>query len=360
MCYIPERVNCPLPPGAMTVTARPTIRDVAARAGVSKSLVSLVMQGSPHVSEEKRERVVRAAAALGYRRNAVARSLVQRRTHLFGVLLSDLHNPFFAEVIDGVRAEASEHGYRAIIATGDRGAPAETGALETLLELRTDGLILASPVLTMDTILAAARELPTVLVARRARAASLDSVANDDPTGAGLAVQHLADLGHRRIAHIDGGDGAGAAERRRGYERAVRKLGLEKYARIVSGHYTEDGGRQGVAALFASGPAPTAIVAANDLSAIGAISELAERGLRVPDDVSVVGYDNTSLAAVRQINLTTVDQPRPDMGKTAVRLLLERIRDGRKTARHVLMQPRLVIRGTTCHLAARSGAGRSK
>ena len=356
MCYIARSVNRPLPPAriAMTVASRPTIRDVAASAGVSKSLVSLVMQGSASVSEEKRKRVLRVAAELGYRPNAVARSLVQRRTNLFGVLLSDLHNPFFAEVIDGVRAAAAEQGYRAIIATGDRAAPSETGALETLLELRTDGLILASPVLDMEVIIEAARELPTVLVARRARAAVLDSVANDDLTGAGLAVQHLAELGHRRIAHIDGGDGAGSAERRRGYERSMRKLGLEQHARVVPGNYTDEGGRQGVGALLAAGPRPTAILAANDLAAIGALSALADRGIRVPEEVSLVGYDNTALAAVRHINLTTVDQPRPDMGQTAVRLLLERLRDGRKTARHVLMTPSLVVRRTTAPPDART------
>jgi DNA-binding LacI/PurR family transcriptional regulator len=218
--------------------SRPTILDVAARAGVSKSLVSLVMQGRDNVSEERRGRVLRAAEELGYRPNAVARSLVRQRTNLFGVLLSDLHNPFFAEVIDGVQAEAADAGYRAIISTGDRVAHSEARALETLLELRTDGLILASPVLSMDAITLAGRELPTVLVARRTREPAVDSVANDDPGGAALADQHLASLGHVRIAHIDGGGGAGAAERRRGYERAMRKLGLEASIRVAAGSYT--------------------------------------------------------------------------------------------------------------------------
>jgi DNA-binding LacI/PurR family transcriptional regulator len=327
--------------------SRPTIVDVAKRAGVSKSLVSLVMRGAPNVSDEKRERVLRVAAALGYRPNAVARSLVRQRTNLLGVLLSDLHNPFFAEVIDGIQAEAADRGYRTIIGTGDRVEMSEARALDTMLELRAEALILASPILPMRRIAEASREVPTVLVARGSRSGSVDSVANDDPAGAALAVDHLAALGHRRIAHIDGGDGAGARERRRGYERAMKRLGLAAEARVVAGSYTEEGGWRGVRALLAHGRAPTAVFAANDLAAIGTLSALAEQDFRVPEDVSVVGYDNTALAAIHHIHLTTVDQPRPEMGRTAVTLALERLDGEREDARHVLMPPSLVVRGTT-------------
>ncbi|HJU87482.1 MAG TPA: LacI family DNA-binding transcriptional regulator [Gemmatimonadota bacterium] len=326
---------------------RPTIVDVAKRAGVSKSLVSLVMRGAPNVSDEKRERVLRVAAALGYRPNAVARSLVRQRTNLLGVLLSDLHNPFFAEVIDGIQAEAADRGYRTIIGTGDRVEMSEARALDTMLELRAEALVLASPILPMRRIAEASREVPTVLVARRSRNGSVDSVANDDTAGAAMAVDHLAALGHRRIAHIDGGDGAGARERRRGYERAMQRHGLAGEVRVAAGSYTEEGGWRGVRALFARGRAPTAVFAANDLAAIGTLSALGELSIRVPEDVSVVGYDNTALAAVHHIHLTTVDQPRPEMGRTAVALVLERLDEKREDARHVLMAPSLVVRGTT-------------
>ena len=327
-------------------SSRPTIIDVAASAGVSKSLVSLVMRGAQNVSLEKRQLVLATAAELGYRPNGVARALVQRRSNLLGVLLSDLHNPFFAEVIDGVQAEAGAHGYSTIMSVVDLREHAERRALDTLLELRIDGLILASPMLETGGITSASKEVPVVLVARRSRS-NVDSVSNDDPTGAGLVVQHLADLGHRRIAHIDGGGGAGAAERRKGYERSMTKRGLEDCIQIVAGSYTDEGGRQGIAALFDAPQRPTAVFVANDLAALGALSALDERGLRVPEDVSVVGYDNTALAAVSQIHLTTVDQPRPDMGRTAVKLLLERLTMQRDVARHVLIPPTLVVRGTT-------------
>ena len=329
-------------------TSRPTIVDVAATAGVSKSVVSLVLRGSSNVSEEKRRLVLAASAELGYRPNGVARSLVQRRSNLFGILLSDLHNPFFAEVIAGVQAEAGATGYNTIMSVVDHRALAERRALDTLLELRIDGLIVASPMPEISVIALASKEVPVVLVARRARIGSVDSVSNDDATGAALVVQHLADLGHQRIAHIDGGGGAGAAERRKGYERAMQRSGRNAFTRVIPGSDTDEGGRQGVAALFdGDAPRPTAIFVANDLAALGAMSALAKRGLRVPKDVSVVGYDNTALAAVSQINLTTVDQPRHDMGRTAVTLLLERLAGRRDTVRHVMMPPTLVVRGTT-------------
>ena len=331
-----------------TATPRPTIIDVAARAGVSKSLVSLVMRGVNTVSDEKRRLVLEAAEELGYRPNAVARSLVRRRTNLVGIVLSDLHNPFYAEVVDGIQAEAGSFDYGTIISTVDRRTLAERRAFDTLLELRVDGLILASPMLELDAVVdAASRELPIVLVARHTDAARVDSIRNDDSTGAELVVRHLVELGHRRIAHIDGDSGSGAPERRAGYERAMREHGLGAHARIAPGTYTEQGGRRGVSTLLASGERPTAIFVANDLAAIGALGALAEHGLRVPEDVSIVGYDNTSLAAVHHIDLTTVDQPRPEMGRRAVTLLMERLTGRRESSRHLLVRPTLVIRGTT-------------
>jgi DNA-binding LacI/PurR family transcriptional regulator len=331
----------------IVTTRRPTIIDVAALAGVSKSMVSLVMRGANVVSDDKRRRVLEAAEALGYRPNAVARSLVSRRTHLFGVVLSDLHNPFFTEVIDGIEAEAEARGYRTIISTASRLPTAERRALDTLLDLRVDALILASPMLEMNAITSASREVPVVLVARPSDSEAVDSVSNDDPSGAALVVAHLAALGHCRIAHIDGGGAAGAAERRAGYEQAMRHHGLGHCVHVIPGSYTDDGGRHGVEQLLADPEPPTAIFVSNDLAALGALSALAERGLRVPEDVSLVGYDNTALAAVRHISLTTVDQPRPDMGRTAVTLLLERLTGQRTTARHILIPPRLVVRSTT-------------
>jgi DNA-binding LacI/PurR family transcriptional regulator len=326
---------------------KPTITDVARRAGVSKSLVSLVMRGADHVSPGRRQAVHKAAAELGYRPNAMARSLVQRRTHLVGVMVSDLHNPFFADVVAGIQDQAARAGYKVLVNTGNRAAAHEADAVETLLQLRADGIILAAPVLDEEVILRASREVPIVLVGREARAPSIDVVTNDDRAGAEVAVEHCVSLGHRRIAHIDGGQGAGAQARRRGYEAAMRRLGLASFILVVRGTFTEEGGHSGGLALLAQSPPPTAIIAANDLAAIGALNAIEESGRKVPDDVSLVGYDNTSLASLRHISLTTIHQPRLEMGKLSVDTLLERVDEGRTQTRRVVLSPRLVVRAST-------------
>ncbi|HKT58872.1 MAG TPA: LacI family DNA-binding transcriptional regulator [Gemmatimonadales bacterium] len=326
---------------------QPTILDIAARAGVSKSLVSLVLRNAPSVSEPKRRAVLAAAAALDYRPNAVARSLVRRRTNVLGVMLSDLHNAYFAEVFDGIAARAAERGYRTMVSTGNRDPEREAEAIESLLELRMDALILAGPMLRSARIVEASRSVPVALVSRTVSASRVDCVTNDDGAGAALAVEHLVGLGHRRIAHIDGGRGAGAQDRRQGYLASMRRHGLGREARVAHGDYTEEGGARAVAVLLGRGPCPTAIFAANDLSAIGALDALTRSGLRVPEDVSLVGYDNTSLAALGHIGLTTIDQPRNAMGRTAADLLLERLERRRSAPRLVVMPPTLVVRTTT-------------
>jgi DNA-binding LacI/PurR family transcriptional regulator len=332
----------------------PTITDVARRASVSKSLVSLVMRGAPQVRPARREAVLRAAAELGYRPNAMARGLVQRRSQMIGVMVSDLHNPFFADVVTGILDRAERAGYRVMINTG-RGDPShEAEAIEALLQLRADGLILAGPLLENPPIEDASQAVPVVIVGRTVRSPSVDSVTDDDRAGVGAAVDHCASLGHRRIVHISGGRGAGATARRRGYERAMKRLGLGRYTTVVSGTFTEEGGHRGALTLLERRPLPTAIIAANDLAAIGVLNAVEESGLRVPADISLVGYDNTSLAGLRHISLTTIHQPRAEMGQLATSALLERIEMGRSQPRHAVLPPSLVIRKTTAPPPART------
>jgi DNA-binding LacI/PurR family transcriptional regulator len=326
---------------------KPTIEDVARQAAVSKSLVSLVMRGGRHVSARRRAAVLEAVAELGYRPNAMARGLKERRTRLIGILVSDLHNPFFADVVEGIQDQAARAGYRVLVTTSDRSPAQEEAAIETLLQLRVDGLILSGLLVESRLTVQASRELPVVLVGREAKATSLDSVTNDDRAGALAVVKHCASLGHRRIAHIDGGQGAGADARRRGYEDGMRQLRLRKHLFVVPGAFTEDAGHSGALLLLDQRPRPTAIFASNDLAAIGALNAVEERGLRVPDDISLAGYDNTSLAALRHISLTTVHQPRLEMGQMAVATLLERLHEGRTRPRRAVLSPSLVVRGTT-------------
>ena len=325
----------------------PTMEDVARLAGVSRALVSLVFRNSPKVRPESRDRVLTAAAELGYRPNAMARNLARRRTATIGVLLHELHNPFYAEVMDGIDELAGELGYEILIGTAGRKPRGEEASIETFLGLRTDGLILVGPRLPSAAIVAAAGLVPTVVVARALRSASLDVIVTDEQAGALLAVEHLAGLGHERIAHIDGGRGANASPRRKGYEAAMRRLGLGRHVRVVPGDYTDAAGGAAAEVLLSAGALPTAIFAANDAVALGVRDRLAANGVRVPVQVSLVGYDNTSLAALSHIGLTTVDQPRALMGRLAIGALVERLEQGRTDPVIRRLAPSLVVRGST-------------
>jgi DNA-binding LacI/PurR family transcriptional regulator len=322
-----------------------TMDDVAREAGVSRALVSLVIRESPKVSEKRRTRVLAAAERLGYRPNVMARRLASRQTRTIGVLLDDLQNPFFPETVDGMFEAAEELGYQLLIGTGRRLAAGERSAVNAFLEHRADGIVLVSPRLKLAEILSIGRTTPTVLVARSVRASTLDSVANDDVAGAKLALQHLAELGHTRIAHIDGGRAAGGPPRRAGYLREMRQRGLAPW--VVPGDFTEAAGVCAAELLLGADELPTAVFAANDLVAAGALDRFEDAGLRVPEDISIVGYDNTFLAALHHMSLTTIHQPRPEIGRLALNTLVERIDGVRATAVHLKLEPTLVVRATT-------------
>lgn len=328
----------------MTTTTgrRPTLHDVAARAGVSKSLVSLALQGSPKVAPASRDAILAAADELGYRPNRTASSLVRQRTHTIGVHILDLHNPVFAEILDGVQEAVRGHDYSTLLVTGNADPITERTEITRLLESRVEGLVLIAHRLSDDDLAAIAAEVPTVVVTWRTDGITgLDSVAGDDLAGARLAVDHLASLGHSRIAHVSGGDNRIARERRAGYERAMADHGLEPL--VVDGAFTEQGGYAGAEAAVGAGA--TALVVANDLAAIGALAALRARGLSVPGDVSVVGYDGMRL--LDSLDLTTVAQPLADMGRVAADLLMERIANPDRPSVHRQVETRLIARGTS-------------
>ena len=328
--------------------SRPTIKDVAARAGVSKSLVSLAMRAPDRVSPARLTSIRAAADALGYRPNAAARNLADRRSFTIGVLVQDLHNPISAEVIAGVQRQVRASGYHTMLVTGSADADLERGEIEKLLEFQVEGLIIIGHRMPAGARAAIDGECPTVIISRaEAGIMGLDSISNDDVSGARMAVNHLYDLGHRRIAHITGGSNQVALLRRTGYEAAMNSHGLTANIACYEGAFTDEGGYRGTPLALASPNEHSAIFVANDLAAVGALAAIAENGRRVPEDVSVIGYDGMALGALRSIGLTTIAQPLASMGADAADLLLQRIGDPSRPPGHVNLEPRLITRNTT-------------
>ena len=327
-------------------TTRPTIHDVASRAGMSKSLVSLALSGSPKVSERSRLLIEKAAAELGYRPNAAARSLSVRRSRTIGVLILDLHNPVFAEILDGVQTEVRQHGFSTMLVTGGENPTLEQAEIETLREFQVEGLILISHRLPTDVLRSIAADVPTVVVTRDDIVApGMDTVSNDDVAGARLAIDHLVGLGHARIVYLSGGDNPVSHLRATGYAAAMIAHGLAELIRIVPGGLTDAiGYRAAEAALEFN---PTALFVANDIAAFGAIAAIENANLRVPEDISVIGYDGIRIGGMRRVNLTTIAQPLAELGRRAAQHMLRRISDRDSPAQHENVSASLVIRGTT-------------
>ena len=328
--------------------ARPTIRDVAARAGVSKSLVSLALQNAPRVAPETRGAILAAAEDLGYRRNAAAHALGAHRTRTIGVFVLDLHNPITADVLDAVQTEARRRDYRTIVVVGGEDAAAERAELEKLLEFRVEGIIAVGHRLPDGAAQAFTSGCPAVIIGSEQKGIShLASVSNDDVLGAGLAVDHLVSLGHRRIAFVAGGSNGVARDRRRGYRETMHRHGLGECAVVVAGSFTEDGGYRGASKALDLADRPTALFVVNDLAAMGAMGAVVDRGLSMPEDVSVVGYDGTRLAGIRPIGLTTVAQPLQELGTRAAAHLCGQLDGELATVPQTRLAPTLIVRRTT-------------
>jgi DNA-binding LacI/PurR family transcriptional regulator len=320
-----------------------TQKDVAMLAGVSRPLVSLVMRNSPHVSPEKREAVLRAAEELGYRRNAHAAQLASRRAMILGVVINDPMNPVYIRVLKAAEEQAETAGYGVLLAANNV-ADVEREAVGRLLGHRVDGVILVGTHLSSQFVAELSLQAPVIIVGRRM--AGVDVVSIDDQLGARLVVEHLVELGHRDIAHVDGGPQPGSRIRRRSYEETMSKHGLEDHVRVAGGDNSEPGGVAAAKRLLADGNRPTAIFASNDLSAIGVLAAARDHALAVPDDLSVVGFDNSPLSEFAYVNLTTIHQP-AELGAAAVDMLIDRITDPSRPTGTRLLKPELIVRGTT-------------
>ncbi|WP_075001332.1 LacI family DNA-binding transcriptional regulator [Streptomyces qinglanensis] len=323
--------------------------DVAAEAGVSRALVSIVFRNQPGAGQETRDRVLRVADEIGYRPDSAARLLARGRSRALGVMFT-AHQTFHADLIEGIYAEADRHGYDVLLSATAQGR-GEPKAVEALLSHRCEAVILLGPEATAAELDALGQRTVAVSVARRMRGAGIDSVRSAEGKGVRQAMDHLVEMGHRRIVHIDGGRGPGSAERRRAYRAAMRRHGLGSELRVIPGSHTEESGI-GVGRLLASErdagqPLPTAVLAANDRCAMGLLMAFSRTGVDVPGEVSVIGYDDSHLSHLMPVGLTTVRQDAVLMAEHAVRFARQRLDNKEVEPQEAVIDPKLVVRDTS-------------
>jgi len=341
---------------------KPTIYDVARRARVSTATVSRALNGTSAVASQTRERIDRAVRALGYRPNVVARSLVTKVTHTIALLLPDITNPFFPDLVKGVQTLADERGYTVLLCSVAGDASREEEYLEMLSAKQVDGALLVGLVCGHQTIARFARHgIPIVSLDRNIDYPRAPIVQVNHRKGARVATEYLLELGHRGVAHISGPIGLRVSqERLAGYREALNKAGIGyDPGLVVSGNFTEEAGYTGIEALLEAATAFTAVFAANDLAAIGATAALKDRGHRVPEDVSVVGFDDIRLAAYTSPPLTTIRQPTYEMGRRATELLIDAIhsRGSIRRIQPVVFDGELIVRASSARLVTAQLAG---
>lgn len=325
------------------VGRRPTLADVAREAGVSTALVSIVMRGVPGASDATRVRIRAVADEMGYVRDERARKLRQSSSRLIGVTF-DLQQPFHGDLVEHLYSAAAARGYDLAISAvaPSRG---EDVAIEALLRERCEVAVLLGSMLDDTDVFRIARSVPLLLVARGTDVPGVSSVRSDDVSGVGLAVDHLVGLGHRRIAHVDGGSAPGATDRRSGFLAAVRRHGVADDAHVVAGGLTEEDGSRGMRELLGLQTPPTAVVAFNDRCAAGVLDHLVRARIDVPAAISVTGYDDSRLATSPHARMTTVSQNAAEMAESAVDGALDLLAG--TGARDVVLTPRLIARATT-------------
>lgn len=326
------------------------MRDVAERASVSVTTVSHVINQSRPVSDELRGRVLAAMEELGYQPNTLARSLRRGETHTIGIIIPDSANPFFAEVARGIENTSFEHGYSVILCNTDNDLERESLYTDVLVKKQVDGILFVAAGLSAENIQALQkRGIPLVIVDRQVSGVEVDSVLTDNVQGGLLATRHLIELGHNRIGCIVGpSDLTPSAARITGYQQALNEAGISyDEALIVKGDFQYESGFEAANKLLSMDDSPTAIFAFNDLMAVGALSNALERGLEIPTDLSVVGFDDVRPALYANPPITTVRQPKYEIGVLATQMLLERMHDPTLPPRTHVLETQLVIRHST-------------
>jgi DNA-binding LacI/PurR family transcriptional regulator len=326
-----------------------TVYDVARRAGVSIATVSRALNDRSRVSEQTRARVLQVARELGYQPDDLARGLVGKATRTIALLLPDITNPFFPELVKGVQTVTDERGHLLLLCHNADNTDKAIDDLVLLRRKQVDGVIMiGSGAIDAERISTAIADLPVVLVDRMDGFPGASVVAVDHRAGARQAVEHLLGLGHRDIAHLAGPPNVQVShDRQAGWVDALSAAGVDVARQfVVAGDFQEEGGYAGGQAFLAAGTGASAIFAANDLTAIGLLSALSEAGVRVPADISVVGFDGIHLAAYTNPKLTTVAQPIFQLGQHAAELLLDRLVEEEPRpagqVEHVILETRMI------------------
>jgi len=332
---------------------RVTLRDVAREAGVSVNTVSRALNGKPDVSPETRARVLKVAKRLGYRPDRLARGLRSNKTGTIGVIVTDIANPFFGALVKGVEEAARKSNYSIILQDTDEDYEREEEAIQVMLAERVDGLLI-TPVQTGTETIERLKEsgLPFVLLGRYFDDLETDYVVTDDVKGGFLATEHLIKLGHRRIAMINGSlHISSARERFQGYRKALNHYGVELDESLISaGAITMEDGYRISKSFLAQRDRPTAIFAYSDFVAFGVMKAVREAGLKIPEDVAVIGYDDVRFSSCLEVPLTTVRIPKEKMGAKAMEVLIGKIMNNErksKSFRKVKLPVKLIIRSTT-------------
>jgi DNA-binding LacI/PurR family transcriptional regulator len=310
------------------------------------------MRGEPMVRDDKRRRVLQVAEEIGYRTNFAARSLSAVRSKSVGVLIADLRNPLLVDVVEQAEQVLEDAGLSTLMTAAvhrSRAAPGrriDAQAIGALQDLRVEAILVVGSVPDRAAVAEIVGDVPIVVAAAHAEGLRADVVRNNDHLGMRLVVDYLVAGGHRHIAHLGGLGGGVAADRAAGYRAAMRHHGLQDDIVIAEADFTEDAGYRGTAQLLRQGRPVTAIAALNDLAAIGASSAAVDSGIKIPDDLALTGYDDTFVAAIRQVSLTSVNPDSAGIGALAARCVLERIGDPNRDPEEHLLPPRLVIRSS--------------
>jgi LacI family transcriptional regulator, galactose operon repressor len=331
-----------------------TVADVARKAGVSVSTAARVLSGSGYASERTRRLVLEAAKELGYVPNQIARSLRTRRTRMIGLLIGDVENFFYSAIAKHVESVAKEAGYHVVLCNSDDDPQNEREYLQLLEGMHVDAVIVTpTPKNRRHLARLMERDIVIVQVDRRVEGLSADAIVVDNEAGAASAVTHLVEAGHERIGMLMGELGVQTADQRlAGYKRALKEHGIPIRQSLIKGssfhreHAIED-----ATALIHSKPAPTAIFAANNILAEGALIALDQQGMRVPRDVSLVAFDDVHWMSMVEPPLTTVRQPVADMARSAAELVLRRLGEGRRARPSTMVfRTELVERASVAHL----------